>query len=469
MRRAAFALVVLLCAVPLRAQQPTPAEVAAEDPADEKGKIAKNCLFKHVVGCLEVLFTGQPLHIAVGSLPPQNGFAYGLAYVGRKDTKSGNWRISWNGDAALSSSRSWRGGLYVNFVDSRISQAEVDMGTGNANMADIRAYIEQPVYTLYVQTISLNKLTMFGLGPETLESGRSYYGMSETVAGASGVRPIYSHLNMGVYGEINGRSVDVRPSPNQESPSIEQLYGPADAPGLNDHPFFLQLGAGVRMRPSDSKKRLHLNYDVAYRPFFDTSGSELSFQRLTVDLGHELSLYHTHMRVPRDTNGPDDCAIDPGDARSRCQPIAKTSTKEGSIGFRAFTSLSRTSSANAVPFYFQPTVGGADINGNNVLGSYQDYRFRARNLLLLRESFEHSFGKLPVGFIMLADQAKLANAAGDLGRAPWIQSYAAGITLRAGGLPIISLLFAFGGHEGTHTILNMGASLLGSSGRPSLF
>jgi len=123
----------------------------------------------------------------------------------------------------------------------------------------------------------------------------------------------------------------------------------------------------------------------------------------------------------------------------------------------------------AVPFYFQPTVGGADINGNNVLSSYQDYRFRARNLLFLRESFEHSFGKLPVGFIMLADQAKLANTAGDLGSAPWIQSYAAGITLRAGGLPVISLLFAFGSHEGTHTMLNMGASLLGSSGRPSLF
>ena len=122
-----------------------------------------------------------------------------------------------------------------------------------------------------------------------------------------------------------------------------------------------------------------------------------------------------------------------------------------------------------MPFYFQPTLGGADINGDNVLSSYQDYRFRAPNMLLFRENFEHSFGKLPVGFTLLADQAKVANAAGDLGNAPWIQSYAAGITLRAGGLPIVSLLFAFGGNEGTHTMLNMGVSLLGSSGRPSLF
>ena len=84
---------------------------------------------------------------------------------------------------------------------------------------------------------------MFGLGPATLESGRSYYGMTETIAGASAVRPIHSRLNIGLYGEINGRSVDVRPGPDQVSPSIEQLYGPADAPGLSARPFFLQLAS----------------------------------------------------------------------------------------------------------------------------------------------------------------------------------------------------------------------------------
>ena len=154
---------------------------------------------------------------------------------------------------------------------------------------------------------------------------------------------------------------------------------------------------------------------------------------------------------------------------SACRPIAKTSTKEGTIGFRAFTSLSMTSGGNAVPFYFQPTVGGADINGDNVLSSYQDYRFRAPNLLLLRENLEHSFGKWPVGFILLADQARVANTSGDLNKSPWISSYAAGITLRAGGLPVISLLFAFGGDEGTHTMLSMSSSLNGSGGRPSIF
>ena len=53
------------------AQQPATPSVAQEDPHDEIGKLKKNCLFKHVMGCAEVLFTGQPLHIAVGSIAPQ--------------------------------------------------------------------------------------------------------------------------------------------------------------------------------------------------------------------------------------------------------------------------------------------------------------------------------------------------------------------------------------------------------------
>ena len=122
-----------------------------------------------------------------------------------------------------------------------------------------------------------------------------------------------------------------------------------------------------------------------------------------------------------------------------------------------------------MPLYFQPTLGGADINGNTSLSSYQDYRFRGPNILLLRENFEHSIGKLPLGVALRADQAKLGLTRGDVGSNHWLHSYAAGLTLRAGGFPQVYLLFAFGGKEGTHTIANMNTCLLGGSARPSLF
>ena len=37
---------------------------------------------KKIPGCASLLFTDHPLHIAVGSIAPQNGFGAGGAYVG---------------------------------------------------------------------------------------------------------------------------------------------------------------------------------------------------------------------------------------------------------------------------------------------------------------------------------------------------------------------------------------------------
>jgi hypothetical protein len=221
------------------------------------------------------------------------------------------------------------------------------------------------------------------------------------------------------------------------------------------------------MRPTAFNNLLHFNYDVAYRPYWAVS-DKFSFQTLTADLYQEISLYHTDPRVTRDANGPDDCVVDPKTDNKKCPKITMRSM-EGTLGLRAFTSLSMTPSGNVVPFYFQPTLGGSDINGNAALASYQDYRFRAPNILLFRENFEHSLGTLPLGVALLADQAKLGLHRGDLGSNHWVHSYAAGLTLRAGGFPQIYLLFAFGGKEGTHTSVNVNNSLLGTSGRPSLF
>jgi hypothetical protein len=140
----------------------------------------------------------------------------------------------------------------------------------------------------------------------------------------------------------------------------------------------------------------------------------------------------------------------------------------GSIGVRLLLSESMTSGTSAVPFYFQPTLGGADLNGALTLGSYRDYRFRGPNLLLLQENFEHSIWG-PFGAKFIADQGRVALTRSDLGFSHLKHSFAAGLTLRAGGFPMISMMFAWGGSEGHHNIANMNPSLLGGSARPSLY
>ncbi len=492
MRRTFLVLCLLVSSAAARAQQtgasaPAPASDERIDNPTELYKLKSSCFdLKKLADCGQELFTGQPVHIAVGSIAPQNGFGVGLAYVGHKTTE--NWRISWNADAVGSSNASWRTGVYLKFVDTHESAPTVEFGTkGRKLQQNLTMLPERPVINVYAQAISLNKLTYFGLGPFTTEAGRSFFGMRESIVGVSAVEPFYARLSAAVFGEANGRFVDIRPSHGQPSPSIEALYTEATAPGLTRQPGTFQLGEGVRMRPIFFDDYLHLDYSLTYQQF--VASENTSFQRFTTDLSHQFAIYHktTRILIPRDTNGPDECSVDRDSENPECsvdkfahnpecvgnssKPECKAITRDlqGSIGFRFFLALSAIPSGNVVPFYFQPTLGGSDINGNPSLASYQDYRFRAPDILLLRQSFEHSFGNLPLGFTFMADEGKVALTRGDLGSSPWAHSFSAGLTLRAGGFPQVLLLFSWGGKEGTHTSATVNTSLLGGSARPSLF
>ncbi len=460
-----------------------------DDPS-EIAKFKESCgsfQLKSAGGCAELLFTGHPVHIAVGSLAPQNGFGAGLAYVGFiKPTET--WRPSWNADAVATPNGSWRAGVYLNHTPDFTTTVHYGKPKIKSNLTELP---EHTVVNLYAQAISLNKLTFFGLGPATTEAGRTYFGMREVIVGSEIVKPVFSRLNVSLLGEVNGRFVDIRPSTGNASPSIEALYTDATAPGLATQPGFVQLGQGIRMRPIFWNDLLHLNYQASYQQFFAPSNSRFSFQRFTIDLSHDFALYKstTRIYVQRDANGPDECSIDRvrefpacsldkkqqvshcenvnGKDSVACKAISRD--LQGSVGIRFLFSTSVTQDQHTVPFYFQPTLGGSDINGNPSLASYQDYRFRAPNVLLVRESFEHSLWSLPLGFALMADEGKVALTGGGLGSSPWVHSFSAGLTLRAGGFPQVYLLFSWGGNEGTHTIANVNTSLLGGSSRPSLY
>ena len=83
----------------------------------EREQLGKTCGsgLKGVMGCVQTLFTDHPLHIAVGSIAPQNGFGAGAALVTHY-TPNENWRLSWNVDAIGSSNASWRAGGYMKII-----------------------------------------------------------------------------------------------------------------------------------------------------------------------------------------------------------------------------------------------------------------------------------------------------------------------------------------------------------------
>ena len=120
-----------------------------------------------------------------------------------------------------------------------------------------------------------------------------------------------------------------------------------------------------------------------------------------------------------------------------------------------------------MPFYFQRTLGGSDLNGQRLLAGFDDYRFRGPRLLLLQEGVEHSLWG-PVGVFAQLEHGQVALAGGDLGFGSLKTTTALGVTIRAGGAPAIVLSFAWGA-EGHHLIASMDASLLGGGARPSLY
>jgi hypothetical protein len=437
----------------------------------ELTRLGDSCGQFKVLPCLTTLFTDHPFHIAVASLAPGNGFGAGPALTFTHHSKPKripgpdgdtvtNWRVNWDGDAVVSSNQSWRAGVYMKARYTREPPTVVVGGAGSGSSADILP--KSWLFTSYVETESLNKLTFYGIGQDSARSNLAYYGMRETIAGGNASIPLWKRANLKLVGEANARIVSIRSNTMEGGPSIEQVFAPASALDIGNARAFGQFGEGIAIAP-EFGARFTLNYSGTFQEYA-SPGTQSSFERLVVDLGHRYDLYGRSAPKP-DFNGPNSCAAEKVD---NCPKPAMSRNLEGSLGLRLLLNESFVPSGNTVPFYFQPTLGGGNINGENSLPSYADYRFRGPNLILLRESFEHSLGKLPVGFIFMADQGKVS-VTHDVVSGRFAHSFAAGLTLRAGGFPVLSILFAWGGNEGTHTLAQVSNALLGGGGRPSLY
>ena len=446
MKSACIALLAVV--VPLAAQE----SALQADFRKEAERFQENCIDFKIAGCAQLLFTDHPLHIAVGSLAPGNGFGAGVAFTTHY-TPNENWRLFWDADAVATPNASWRAGAYMTAV--LIRHPKIVMRPGSAGHKPSRLTLhEMPVFHVYGQGISLNQIGFYGLGQGTPRSELGF-GMTETIAGANAVWPVFQPLNLSLIGEVNGRFFSIRGAQSSTVPSI---------PAVGTEPGYAQFGQGVRIRPSLAGGYVRLDYTAKFQEWV-ASNSLYSFRRFSADLSHQFPLYGTTRSLaPRDFNGPDSCSIDPNNRT--CPSISRN--LEGSFGFRFLYTASLTSGAAVVPFYLDPTLGGADINGVVLLPSYPDYRFRGPNLMLLRGTFEHSIGKFPVGVKFLIDEGRVGLKPSDLGFEHLAHSYAAGITLHAGGLPLVDILFAWGGKEGTHTIASVSQSLLGGSPRPPL-
>ena len=115
MRIKILLLALLAAAGSARAQEESK---LAADFRGEGERFKKSCEsfdFASLGSCAELLFTDHPLHIAVGSIAPEDGFGAGAAFVAHY-TPSESWRLSWDTDAIGSVNGSWRAGVYMKAI-----------------------------------------------------------------------------------------------------------------------------------------------------------------------------------------------------------------------------------------------------------------------------------------------------------------------------------------------------------------
>jgi hypothetical protein len=452
--------------------------------------------FANLTDCGKTLVTGQPMHIAVGNLAPQNGFGTGLAFVEHKNFAN-EWRANWNVDAQATPNGSWRAGGYMKAYRLAGGTIHMQFPGPEGKSKTPPLFTSAPLLNFYSQSTSLNRVDYFGLGPNTTPLIHATYGFSENITGTNIILPIAGSISparLSVVAELNGRFPSVRPGSDATLPSIGRFFVEATAPGLTRQPAYIQPSEGLRVEPALFNDRIRLNYLLQFQQFIAPTDSSYSFRRWNADFRHEIPLYRllpgklghaysANRAALFQYNGPDDCTgSNTGNNISSkraaaakvnpavpCPIISTTQKLEGSITLRAFISESFADRGSVVPFYLSPTIGGSDINGTVMLASYPDYRFRGPDLLLFRASLEHSLGKLPLGAIFSVDEGKIGLRRDDISLDHLRHSFTIGLTVHAGGLPVFDLLFAWGGQEGTHTTANVSASLLGGSSRPSLF
>ncbi len=222
------------------------------------------------------------MHIAVGSLAPQNGISAGLAFVEHKNLPS-EWRLNWNADAVASGNGSWRAGVYMKsykFVLPHIGVAYPSGSAGAANAGKPKQsgvfYGSAPVFNLYAEGESLNHIDYFGLGPNTTPAGHAVFGMTQAIVGGSGIVPLAAKAHLSLVGEVNGRFPYVRGAYGDQFPSIGVLYNEASAPGLTQQTGFMQAGEGLRFHPSLFGDRLRLNYLGTFQQYVAPGASQYS-------------------------------------------------------------------------------------------------------------------------------------------------------------------------------------------------
>jgi hypothetical protein len=262
------------------------------------------------------LFRGSPYRLQFGGLPGGSGLAVGPV-------------AGWRSPSDLSLNLVTAGSLRGSYKG--VAELLKNLPNQSLMMSAEGGYVNAKIFDFY------------GEGPDSLESNRTRYRKEETSAiFVTRWRPPRQHIALSA--EIGGLFYNVGPSTAGGFPSTESVFGPSEAPGIDEQTNYLRSGASIELdfRNLPKKPTKGTRVFLGFRRYADETKEKYSFNRLSAAADYYIPFFN-QKRV---------------------------------IALHAATELSYHANDQIVPFYLQPTLGGPEI-----LRGFGRYRFYDNNTL----------------------------------------------------------------------------------------
>jgi hypothetical protein len=388
-----------------------------------------------------------PLGPQIGSIAPQGGTGLGLIARTRVGFLSSHFKEQ---DRRERVSEVSARGLYSTsnsyLLEGRYDFKMPAIGQGNATSA---TFEDQIKISVFASRVNLAKQRFYGIGPDSSLEGLAAYRLLLDKVGTATDWPILSRISAG--GTLQWvRPTILGPSGTNIPPVFG--YGDAGAPGALFQPAFMNYKAYLDVHTGTNTTQTWQRTKVrgTYEHFTDLEAGTYSFDRIN---GFATTTFDIRKKT--------ETLSLPTWKNALCESIAGGQCSIGKLTFNGLVTASYVGTGKTVPFYFQPTLGGTDINGFDTLRGFLDFRFRAPNRVLFQAQFDHHLWAF-LGIYGFYDTGKVAIDPGDLALNHLRHTVGVGASIKVQDKIVLRAYVGFGTGEGTHPNVKFPSTMWGS-------
>lgn len=404
------------------------------------------------------LFTLDPVGPTMGNIGTGSGFGGGIHVVYAPDA---NHKFTLKGLYSVNSSYVASGQYRIVFRPIR--PIEIKGKNGRPGQTDdTKGNLD-----LNLVRFDLRTQDFYGLGPSSTLAGHAVYRQRETWVGANGYMPLPRVSGragiVGALGELKYLQPATKGVSGTSLPSVNVLYGESGAPASTKQVDFLEVGVGLSIRTPTAKPILWERHEaeVMYRHYFDQGSNQYSFDRLDGWADVSVDLLKRAKGNGRWSNP--NLVNRPWWKDALCMQQVTGSCLAGTVTVAGRVTASYTGTGSRVPFYLQPTLGGADFEGIDTLRGLVDYRLRAPNRLLAQVDFDKPIAQIGLkkhplgqyGLYTFFDAGNVALAPGQLASNGMRTDVGVGVSVAVQNKIVLRGYIAFGAGEGSHPNVKM--------------